>query len=602
MREFSVPSAATVADDENTLSALWENADNYPNSHVFARTEDDGQTWTDVTFTEFRDQVISVAKGLVASGVEPGDRVGLQSMTRYEWVLFDYAIWAAGGVTVPIYESSSANQAEWILSDSGAVAVIVENAEHSKAVDSVKKNLPELKNKWVIDQGAWETIAELGKDADVDIEQRRTSRGADDLATIIYTSGTTGRPKGCMLTHANLVSNVRNGLIQLDNLLHDKSTMLLFLPLAHVLARMVQVGAVSQRVKVGHLGNREKLKETMPVFQPTFLLAMPRVFEKVYNNARQTAADKGKEGIFDKAAQAAIDYSKALDTPGGPSLMQKVKAKVFDKLLYAKLRAAIGGKCEGAISGGAPLGPTLGHFFRGIGVNIYEGYGLTETSPVVSVNTQKALKIGSIGKPIPGTDVRVTDDGELQVRGPQVFPGYWNNDEATAKVIDSDGWFTTGDIAAIDDDGYLTITGRKKEIIVTSGGKNVAPAPLEKIIDASPLVANTLVVGDKRPFIGALISLDPEAVEAWLKRNERPADTPWTDLVEDSQLLEELSKVVDSANETVSKAEQIKQFAVLPAPLTEANGDITPSMKVKRDVVVEKYSKEIDSIYARKKA
>lgn len=601
MREFSVPSAATVADDENLLTALWDNADNHPDHHIFSRTEDDGQTWTDITFTEFRDQVIGVAKGLAAAGVEPGDRVALQSKTRYEWVLFDFAILAVGGVTVPIYESSSASQAEWILSDSGAVAVIVENDEHKTGIDSVKSNLSKLKNSWVIDDSAVDTITELGKESDVDINERRKSRKADDLATIIYTSGTTGRPKGCMITHTNLVSNIRNGLKQIDNLLHPDSTMLLFLPLAHVLARMVQLGAITQRVKVGHLGNREKLKEAMPVFQPTVLLAMPRVFEKVFNNARQAAVDKGKAGIFDKAADAAIEYSEALDTPGGPSLKQKVMHKVYDKLLYGKLRAAVGGKCDGAISGGAPLGPTLGHFFRGIGITIYEGYGLTETSPVISVGTEKANKVGSIGKPIPGTDVRTTEDGELQVKGPQVFPGYWNNDDATDKVL-VDGWFTTGDLAEIDDDGYLTITGRKKEMIVTSGGKNVAPAPLEKIIDAHPLVAIAMVVGDKRPYIGALIALEPEAVEAWLSRKERPVDTPWTDLVDDSELRAEIQESIDKANETVSKAEQIKQFAILPKALSETDGDITPSMKVKRDAVADKFSEELDTLYAKKKS
>jgi long-chain acyl-CoA synthetase len=594
MREFAVPPVVTVSDGENTLTSLWDAAENHPDDVLYARTHDDGQTWHDVTAAEFREQVVGVARGLAAAGVEPGDRVGLMSKTRYEWTLFDYAIWAAGGVTVPIYETSARDQAEWILSDSGAVAVIVETDEHRELVEGAADN---VKNVWVIDGGAVDELTEAGKDTDVDSEARRTSRGADDLATVIYTSGTTGRPKGCMLTHRNLLADIRNVIPEVPNILTPGARLLMFLPLAHVLARIVQVAGVESRTCLGHVPDRTKLAEIMPVFKPTTLLAIPRVFEKVYNGAYQKAADKGKGHIFEKAAETAREYSRALDRPSGPGLGLKLRHKLFDVLVYSKLRAAIGGECKGAISGGAPLGAELGHFFRGVGITIYEGYGLTETSPVVTLSLENAVKVGSIGRPTPGTAVRIADDGELQVKGPQVFKGYWNNDAATAEVLDADSWFSTGDIAEIDDDGYVTITGRKKEILVTSGGKNVAPAPLEKVMDSFPIIAYALVVGDNRPYISALIAIDPEVLPDWLSRHDRDPETAIADLVDDEALIADVQKAVDKANATVSRAEQVKRFRIIPGSLTEDSGDITPSNKVKRHVVVEKYSDDVNALY-----
>ncbi|WP_026924506.1 AMP-dependent synthetase/ligase [Glycomyces arizonensis] len=594
MREFAVPPVVTVPDDDNTLTSLWDAADNHPQSVLYARTFDGGRTWRDVTAAEFREQVVGVAKGLCAAGIQPGDRVALMSRTRYEWTLFDYAIWACGAVTVPVYETSSAEQAEWILTDSGAVAAVVETPEHRELVEGLSETVKDL---WTIDEGAVERLTESGEHADADIEERRASRKADDLATIIYTSGTTGRSKGCMLTHRNLTANIRNIIPEVPDVLYEGARMLMFLPLAHVLARILQVAGVESRTTMAHFSDRSKLAEIMPVVRPTTLLAIPRVFEKVYNSAYQRAVDGGKANLFARAASTAKEYSRALDTSAGPGLALKLRHRLWDVLVYGKLRAALGGECTSAVSGGAALGSELGHFFRGVGVQIFEGYGLTETSPVLALNMQNALKIGSVGRPIPSTSLRIAEDGELQAKGPQVFDGYWNNDAATAEVLDSDGWFSTGDIAEIDDDGYVTITGRKKEIIVTSGGKNVAPAPLEKVMDAHPLIAYAMVVGEGRPYIGALISVDGEMLPDWLERHGKDPESSIADVAEDPDLLAELQAQVDLANATVSRAEQIKRFRVIPVELSEDAGEITPSTKVKRHVVVKKYSDEINALY-----
>ncbi|GAB4007016.1 AMP-dependent synthetase/ligase [Glycomyces albus] len=468
MREFAVPPVVTVPDDDNTLTTLWNTVQNQPDTVLYARTFDDGATWHDVTAAEFHRQVVGIAKGLSEAGIQPGDRVALMSRTRYEWTLFDYAIWTCGAVTVPVYETASGDQAAWILADSGAQAAIVETAEHRELVEGCEA---EVKNVWTIDEGAVEALTEAGAGAEVDIEGRRTSRKADDLATIIYTSGTTGRSKGCMLTHRNLLADIRNVLPEVPNILHENARMLMFLPLAHVLARILQVGGMEARITLAHFSDRSKLATIMPVVKPTTLLAIPRVFEKVYNNAYQKAVDGGKAHLFERAAKTAKEYSRALDTAAGPGLGLRLRHKLWDVLVYSKLRAALGGECFSAVSGGAALGPELGHFFRGVGVTIFEGYGLTETSPVLALNLETSIKIGSVGRPTPGTALRVADDGELQAKGPQIFKGYWNNDAATAEVLDSEGWFSTGDIAEIDDDGYCTITGRKKEIIVTSGAR-----------------------------------------------------------------------------------------------------------------------------------
>jgi long-chain acyl-CoA synthetase len=596
VREFTVPAAYTVPAGANLTDSVWEHAASHPDSVVFSKRVD-GE-WRDVTAEAFRDQVEATARGLAASGVKPGDRVGLMSKTRYEWTLLDYAIWSAGGVTVPIYETSSAEQVQWILGDSGAVAVVVETPAHVAIVDSVRPGLPDLAKVWQLDDGAVDALAAAGSALPADeIEARRAAIGPDDAATIIYTSGTTGRPKGCELTHRNLLFDVYNAMPGLAGLFNPDGSTLLFLPLAHVFARLIQCGAVATRTRMGHTADVKNLLDDLAVFQPTFVLSVPRVFEKVYNGARQKAHAAGKGKIFDQAEKVAIEYSKALDA-GGPSLGLKLRHGLFDKLVFGKLRTALGGKCHAAVSGGAPLGARLGHFFRGIGLTIYEGYGLTETSAPSTVNLQNAIKIGSVGRPLPGVSIRIADDGEVMILGEHVFRRYWHNDAATAEAIDADGWFHSGDLGQLDDEGYLRITGRKKELIVTAGGKNVAPAVLEDRLRAHSLVSQCMVVGDAQPFIGCLVTIDPEAFPAWKDGAGKAADATVADLHDDDDLRAEIQEAVNDANKAVSKAEAIKVFRILPRDFTEEGGELTPSLKLKRNVVMKEYADEIAAIYA----
>ncbi|XTZ18354.1 AMP-dependent synthetase/ligase [Micromonospora echinospora] len=603
MREFSVPPIVTVGDAANLTDPVWANADAAPDAVQFARpvpaADGTGRTWTDVTCRQFRDEVVAVARGLVAAGITRGSRVGLMSRTRYEWTLFDYAIWAAGAVTVPIYETSSAEQAAWILADSGAVACVVETTAHATLVAGVSDRLPELDRVWQIDLGAVEELVTLGAPVDPrEIERLRKEVRADDVATIIYTSGTTGRPKGCVLTHRNMYADIANAVPVLPNLFNAGASTLLFLPLAHAFARLVQIGVVHARATMAHCADTTDLVAELQEFRPSFVLSVPRVFEKVYNGARQKAQAEGKGRVFDRAEAVAIAWSEAQDRPGGPGLALRMQHALFDRLVYRKLRAALGGRCRDAISGGAPLGARLGHFFRGIGVTVLEGYGLTETSPAAAANLPDATRIGTVGRPLPGVTVRVADDGEILIAGDLVFQGYWRNDEATAEVL-SDGWFRSGDLGRLDADGYLSITGRKKEIIVTAGGKNVAPAVLEDQVRAHPLVSQCVVVGDRQPFIAALITVDEEALPKWRDAAGLPATATVDELRGHEALRAEIQGAVDAANRTVSKAEAIKVFRILPRDFTEATGELTPSLKVKRNVVHETYAAEIADIYAR---
>jgi long-chain acyl-CoA synthetase len=597
VREFSVPATTKIGPDEAVPDLLATNVAEY-GDQVGLRRRVDGQ-WRDVTWKEFGGEVASVAKGLIASGVEAGDRVALQAKTRYEWTVLDFAIWAAGGVVVPIYDSSSADQVAWILSDSGASALIVETAEHADAVDSIRSEAPDLKSVFVIDDGAIDQLVSAGSDvADSELDERRATLKADTVATLIYTSGTTGRPKGCELTHSNFLFEIENGMTLLGKFLNVDGSILLFIPLAHVLARVIEVGSVKTRTVIGHTPDVKNLLDDLAEFKPTFVLAVPRVFEKVFNSAKAKAEADGKGKIFDIAAQVAIDWSKAQDS-GGAGLLLKGQHTLFDKLVYAKLRAALGGRCMGAISGGAPLGERLGHFFRGIGVTVFEGYGLTETTAAASVNHDQALKIGTVGRPLPGVDARIADDGELQLRGGIVMRGYWKNDKATEENIDSEGWFHTGDLGEIDDDGYLKITGRKKEILVTAGGKNVAPAVLEDRLRSHALVSQCIVVGDGRPFIAALITLDTDALPGWLDSKGKPKDMSPEDLQDDDDLNAEIDKAVKDANKAVSHAESIKKFRILGSDFTEENGMLTPSLKLKRSVVMKEYDDEVEKLYAK---
>lgn len=597
LKEFSVPALVPAPTSGNLTDHILENAAQAPNQVVFSLPR--GDAWVGVTAAEFLTQVKSVAKGIIANGVQAGDRVAVMSRTRYEWTLVDYAIWYAGCISVPVYETSSAEQVHWILSDSDAVALFCERHTNKAVFDEVAVDLPNVTRVWVFDDGCIDALIRAGVDiSDQELEARRVTIQPDTLATIIYTSGTTGRPKGCMLTHKNFmfeVDNVVQGLA--DVFLTPNSSTLLFLPIAHVFGRTIQLGCVRARVRMGHAPDVKELLPLLGSFQPTFVLSVPRVFEKIFNSSQQKAIAAGKGNIFEAASKVAIEYSEALDD-GGPGLGLKIKHALFDKLVYSKIRAAMGGKIEWAVSGGAPLGTRLGHFFRGIGVTILEGYGLTETSASSTVNRPAALAIGTVGQPVPGASVKVGADGELLLAGHQIFVGYWNNPTASAEVLEADGWFHSGDIGEIDDRGFVRITGRKKELIVTAAGKNVAPAVLEDRLRSNFLVSQCMVVGDAKPFIGALVTLDPEAVPTWLKQNNRPENTPISELINDEAMLETIQGAVDQANKAVSQAEAIKKFTILPLDWTEDGGQMTPSMKLKRNVVMKEHEAEIAAIYS----
>jgi long-chain acyl-CoA synthetase len=602
VREFSVPATAAVAAEENLTDMVWANAERFGNAVSFRRRVDG--TWVDLTARDFAAEVLAVAKGLIAAGLRPGDRVGLMSKTRYEWTLLDLAIWHAGGVVVPIYETSSAEQVEWILSDSDAKALFVETPAHREMVEPVTSGLAGLEHVWQVEGpggdagGAVAELTALGASvSDEDVHARRKGVGADDTATIVYTSGTTGRPKGCELTHRNLLAEIRADITAFPRLMQAGNSLLLFLPLAHILARAIALTSVYARVTLGHTPDVKNLVEDLQSFRPTFVVAVPRVFEKVYNGAKQKAHAGGKGKIFDAAEATAVAYSEAQDT-GGAGLGLKLKHALFAKLVYSKLQAALGGRCVAAVSGGAPLGARLAHFFRGVGVPVLEGYGLTETSAAACVNTEAAFRVGTVGRPVSGTSVRIAEDGEILVKGDVVFRSYWNNEAATAEALE-DGWFHTGDLGELDGDGFLKITGRKKEIIVTAGGKNVSPAVLEDRLRAHPLISQCMVVGDAQPFIGALVTIDPEFFPAWKEQHGKPASATVADLIDDEVLRGEIQAAVDEANRAVSQAEAIKKFRILPVDFTEAGGEMTPSLKLRRSVVAKTYEKDIEAIYTR---
>ncbi|XBB68523.1 AMP-dependent synthetase/ligase [Nocardioides sp. WV_118_6] len=596
MREYSTPQTVSIPTTGNLTDDVIRNAAEAPQSVQFSRATAGGD-WEDVTCATFLDEVSAVAKGLIASGIAPGDRVALISRTRYEWTLLDYAIWFAGAATVPIYESSSEEQIQWILSDSGARAVVCEDATHLARIEPLRAGLTALEHVWVIEDGAVAALTTAGAGvADADLEERRTSVGPEGLATLIYTSGTTGRPKGCMLTHDNFQTELVVAVDELERLFDTEgASTLLFLPLAHVFARIIQVGCIKSRTRLGHSADIKNLLPQLATFRPTFILAVPRVFEKVFNTASQKATADGKGKIFDRAAETAIAYSRALDG-GRVPLRVRTQHALFGRLVYGKLRTALGGNCEFAVSGGAPLGERLGHFYRGIGVTVLEGYGLTETTAALTVNLPDAQKVGTVGRPLPGTAVRIADDGELLFRGGQVFTGYWNNPAATAEALDEGGWFHTGDVGEVDDEGFVRITGRKKEILVTAGGKNVAPAVLEDRVRASALVSQCLVVGDGQPFIGALVTIDEEAFPAWAEHHGKSGKI--ADLVDDEDLRAEIQAAVDEANKAVSKAESIRKFTILPIDWTEEAGQVTPSLKLKRNVVMRECRDEIAALYS----
>ena len=555
-----------------------------------------GGGWTDVTAATFAADVAALAKGLIAAGIGVGDAVGIMSRTRYEWTVADFALWSAGAVPVPIYETSSPDQVEWILADSGAVGVIVEGATHLAAVEQGRPRLSGLRHVWVIEQGDIDTLSQDGNHVDdSELDARRSGLDRETLATIIYTSGTTGRPKGVELTHGNFLTLTENATELLAEVVKAQhASTLLFLPLAHVFARFIEVLAVTAGVRMGHSYDLKNLVDDFAAFQPTFILAVPRIFERVYNSAEAKAEAGGKGKIFAGATAAAVAWSEAQDT-GSVPLGLRVRHAIFDKLVYGKLREAMGGKVQYAVSGGAPLGTRLGHFYRGIGITILEGYGLTETTAPATVNRPHEIKIGSVGLPLPGVDVRIADDGEICLRGINVFRGYRGNPTATAEAV-RDGWFYTGDIGELDRDGFLRITGRKKEILVTAGGKNVAPAVLEDRLRAHPLISQCIVVGDGKPFIGALVTLDEDMYPGWAS-NHGIDGVPLDRARTDERVLAEVQRAVDEANTAVSRAESIRKFAILDRDFTEESGHLTPSLKLKRNVVMRDFEDEVDALY-----
>jgi len=597
--EFGIPALIEIPDDAGLADVVFSRAAADPDEVMLRRRMADGG-WQDITSAAFRDEVSALAKGLIAAGIEPGDRIALMSRTRYEWTVADYAIWAAGAVSVPVYETSSAEQVQWIIGDSGARAAFAETDANAQTIASVRDRLPDLGPLWRID--SLESLVAAGADVtDDQLRQHRVSRRAGDLATIIYTSGTTGRPKGCELTHRNLLAAARNAVhAALPEIFEmaDAST-LLFMPLAHVFARIIEIGCLEAGAVLGHWPNVGTVAEGLREFRPTFLLAVPRVFEKVFNTAQQQAsASPAKARIFGAATATAIAYSQALGS-GRPGPGVQLQHMLFDRLVYAKLRAAVGGQVRYAVSGGAPLGERLGHFFRGVGITVLEGYGLTETSAAAAVNKPSRNKVGTVGQPLPGVSAKIADDGEVLLRGGIITIGYWHNEAATKETIDAAGWLHTGDLGSLDDEGFLRVTGRKKELIVTAGGKNVAPAVLEDRLRAHPLISQCMVVGDGKPFICCLITLDAEALDYWKQQHGKPADATAADLDTDPDLLADLQMAIDDANQAVSRAESIRKFRVLPVDFTTDNDYITPSLKVKRANVAKDFAAEIEALYSK---
>lgn len=610
VREVSVPPLAPPRTHGSLADLPFDNAEAAPEQRVMSRRTQDGR-WVDLTATEFAAQVLAVAKGLISEGLMPGDRVAIMARTTYEWTLLDFAAWAAGLVTVPIYPTSSVFQTRFILQDSGAVALVTETAGQAAALGPELSRLPDLRHMWIMEKGHVERLGELGQAVpDQEIGVRRGMLGPGTVATVVYTSGTTGRPKGCVLSHGNFLAEVDNAIELLYPVFKSKSdeadlATLLFLPISHVFGRMVAIACVRARVRLGHAPSlqAEDLLADLSSFKPTFLLVIPYMLEKVFNNARAKAESGGRVTVFDRATNVAVRYGEAMETRhagtgSGPGATLRAARTFYDPLVYRRIRNAMGGRIRHIISGGSPLGRRLAAFYAGAGMEIYEGYGLTESTGAATCTPPLKPRLGTVGWPIPGTRVRIAADGEILLSGGQVFRGYWDPYGEGVAPASADGWFPTGDIGQLDDEGYLTITGRKKEILITAGGKNVAPAPLENWLRSHPLISQCMVLGDRRPYISALISLDMDGVNHWRQMNGKhpvPAEL----LIDDEGLRQVLQRAVDEANKMVSRPESIRRFTVLPTDFTEAAGHLTPSMKLRREAVMRDFAGEIEGLYAR---
>jgi long-chain acyl-CoA synthetase len=596
MNEISIPPLVPAATAGNLTNLIAERAWFEPERVIMSRPL--GEGWQPVTAREAEEEIRATAKGLIAAGVQIGDRVAIMARTRYEWTILDFATWFAGAVVVPVYDTSSAEQIDWILNDSHSVAIIVETPALAELVKTVQPS--HTRNIWTMTDDVLTVLREAGKHiGDDEIDRRRNALVPSSLATLIYTSGTTGKPKGVQLTHGNFLAecgNVVEGASEL--FLKPGGSTLLFLPIAHVFGRMVEIGAIASGLHMAHCSDPVgRLPMDLASFKPTFVLAVPRIFEKIYNGAEAKAEAAGKGDIFRKAAGVAIAYSEALDKKKVSPIL-KLKHGLFDKLVYSKIRAGMGGRVEAAISGGAPLGVRLGHFYRGAGVTVLEGYGLTETTAGATLNLISAHRVGSVGKPIPGTSIKIAEDGEVLIRGPIVMQGYWQNEEANAEVFDADRWFKTGDLGKLDDEGFLYIVGRKKELIVTAGGKNVAPAVLEDRLRSHPLVSQCIVVGDNQPFIAALVTIDQDALKGWIANNKKDGASI-NELINDPDLIAVVQTAVDEANKAVSKAESIRKFTILPVDFTIAGGHLTAKLSVKRHVVAKEFAQEIDALFTK---
>ena len=610
MREYSTEAQYAVGEKETVVTAMQELVAKRPKLVMFTRPKN--FEWVNVTAQEFHDEAFAVAKGLIANGIQKGDRVALLSETRYEWNLINIAIWMAGATIVPIYGSSSAGQIRWIIEDSGAVFAITEGRQHTERMKNLiiddsghaplSESPTQLRRVLEINAAAVDTLMYEGRDIDdAEVQDRIDASTSADLASVIYTSGSTGRPKGCMLDHSNWLSEVRAILTNdIGVIARPGNRILTFLPLAHVLANAVSLASIVGGATQSHWADTTTVTLEFQRSRPHLILGVPRVFEKVRDSAQAGAKEKGAFGmaLFERAEAAAIEYSKALDTPAGPSTAQKLRLKMYDKLLFAKIKAAMGEAVQYTISGGSALSSDLGHFFRGLGVTVYEGYGLTESTAAITVNTPTDQVIGTVGRPVGGCSVKIADDGEILLKGPVVFKGYWQNDEATEKTFDGE-WFKTGDLGELDDTGHLRVTGRKKDLIVTAGGKNVSPGPMEDRMRSHPLVSQAVVIGDGRPFISVLVTLDEEAVGKWKAEHNVPEQTTVRELAANAVLRAEIQDAVNAANELVSHAEAIKKFHILPRDLSEEEGEMTPTMKVKRNIVVDKFAREVEDMYHR---